>query len=75
MADTRIYSVPDISCDHCKNAIETETSRLDGVEAAVVDVAARTVTVTGDADEAAIRAAIDEAGFDVASVTTATEPH
>ena len=64
---TRRYLVPDISCDHCKAAIETEVQAVDGVTAAVVDVAATSVTVSGGND-AAIRAAIDEAGYDVAEV-------
>jgi len=62
---TRTYSVPDISCDHCKNAIETGVGPVDGVESVVVDVSAKTVAVTGG-DDAAIVAAIDEAGYDIA---------
>ena len=62
---TRTYSVPGISCDHCKHAIEGELAKVAGVAAANVDVAAKTVTVDGDAPDEAIRAAIDEAGYDV----------
>ena len=64
---TRRYLVPQISCDHCKAAIEGEVGGVEGVTAAVVDVAATSVTVSGG-DDAAIRAAIDEAGYDVAEV-------
>ena len=60
------YAVPGISCDHCKNAIEGEVAQVAGVEQVVVDVAGRTVEVTGEADDAAVRAAIDEAGYEVA---------
>lgn len=66
---TRTYTVPDISCDHCKHAIESELAGVAGVEAAIVDVAARTVRVDGDVDEAVVRAAVDEAGYAVASVS------
>ena len=62
---TRTYSVPGISCDHCKHAIESEVSTVEGVDVVVVDVDAKLVTVSGG-DDAAIRAAIDEAGYDVA---------
>lgn len=62
---TRRYLVPDISCDHCKAAIETEVQAVDGVTTAVVDVAATSVTVSGG-DDTAIRAAIDDAGYDIA---------
>ncbi len=63
----RTYHVPGISCDHCKRAIETEVAGVDDVTAVEVDVAARTVHVIGGID-AAVRAAIDEAGFDIESV-------
>ena len=65
---TRTYDIPGISCGHCKAAIEGEVATLATVESVVVDIDARTATVTGSADEAAVRAAIDEAGYDVAGV-------
>ena len=61
----RTYSVPDISCDHCKQAIEGEVGLVAGVTSVDVDVDARSVTVAGGAD-AAVRAAIDDAGYDIA---------
>lgn len=67
MTTPRTYSVPDISCGHCKSAIEGEVGTLDGVSAVTVDIEARTVTVEGDATEQAIHAAIDEAGYEVAT--------
>jgi copper chaperone len=66
----RTYSVPGISCDHCKRAIEGELATLEGVGAVTVDVSARTVRVEGDASDEAVRAAIDEAGYEVASVAS-----
>jgi copper chaperone CopZ len=65
---TRTYSVPGISCGHCKNAIEGELSPLDSVESALVDIDAKTVTVTGEITEADVRAAVDEAGYEVDSL-------
>ena len=65
---TRTYSVPGISCGHCKNAIEGELAPLNDVESALVDVDAKTVTVVGEITEADVRAAVDEAGYEVASV-------
>ena len=65
---TRTYSVPGISCGHCKNAIEGELSPLDGVESAVVDIDTKTVTVVGEIAESDVRAAVDQAGYEVASV-------
>jgi copper chaperone len=62
----RTYDVPGISCGHCKAAIEGEVAKVDGVSRVTVDVEAKTVEVDGDADDAAIVAAIDEAGYEVA---------
>ncbi len=63
------YSVPGISCDHCKHAIEAELARVSEVASVTVDVAGKTVRVEGEASEDVIRAAIDEAGYDVAGVS------
>ncbi|MEM9563119.1 MAG: heavy-metal-associated domain-containing protein [Actinomycetota bacterium] len=61
---TRTYRVPDVSCQHCVDAINGEVGPLDGVDSVAVDIEAKTVTVVGG-DDGAIRAAIDEAGYDV----------
>jgi len=67
MSETHSYSVPGVHCDHCRAAIEGEVAPLAGVAEVAGDLEAKTVTVTGQAlDDAAIRAAIDEAGYDVA---------
>lgn len=63
---TRTYAVPDVTCGHCKAAIEGEVGQLADVRAVTVDVDAKRVTVEGEAEDAAIRAAIDEAGYAVA---------
>jgi copper chaperone len=67
MLKPRTYDVPGISCDHCKQAIEAQVDDLDGVASVVVDVESRTVTVDGIASDEAIRAAIEEAGYEVAA--------
>jgi copper ion binding protein len=66
---TATYSVPGISCGHCEAAIQGEVGPIEGVESVVVDLEAKTVTVAAQ-DPAAldeqVRAAIDEAGYEVA---------
>ncbi len=62
---TRVYLVPDISCEHCRTTIEDHVGPVEGVSAVDVDIEAKTVTVTGG-DAAAITAAIDTAGYDIA---------
>jgi len=64
----RTYDVPGISCGHCKAAIEAEVGALSDVTTVTVDIDARTVSVDGEATDDAVRAAIDEAGYEVASV-------
>jgi len=61
---TRTWSVPDVTCGHCKSAIEGELSGVDGVTRAEVDVDARLLTVEGDAPDEAVTAAVDEAGYE-----------
>lgn len=63
---THVFTVPDISCDHCKNAIETELGDLDDVDQVTVDIAAKTVTVHGTAAEDTLVASIGKAGYQVA---------
>jgi copper chaperone CopZ len=68
VSSTISYSVPGVSCAHCKQAIEGEVSQVEGVESVDVDIEAKTVTVVAEPlDEAAIVAAIDEAGYEVAA--------
>jgi copper chaperone CopZ len=65
--DTMTYSVPGVSCAHCRQAITDEVSAVPGVAAVEVDLDAKTVTVTAEPlDEPAVLAAIDEAGYEVA---------
>jgi copper chaperone len=65
--DHRTYIVPEMHCAHCERAVVDEVSALEGVTAVVVDLETKQVTVAGEElDDAAIRAAIDEAGYEVA---------
>jgi len=64
---TRTYNVPEVHCQHCVDAITGEVTQVPGVEGVQVDLDRKTVTVTGDpVDDAAVIAAIDEAGYAVA---------
>ena len=61
------YAVPAVSCEHCVRAITDEVVRVPGVTRVAVDLDAKRVTVDGDGiDDAAVRDAIDDAGYDVA---------
>jgi copper chaperone len=68
VSETITYSVPGVSCEHCRAAITEEVQAVAGVESVVVDLDAKTVTVTGGPlDEQAIVDAVDAAGYDVVS--------
>ncbi|MFB7517695.1 cation transporter [Streptomyces sp. NPDC056144] len=64
---TTAYAVSGMTCGHCKTAITTSVSALAGVISVDVDVTAGLVTVTtgGAPDDAAIAAAIDDAGYEL----------
>ena len=67
MAETITFGVPGVHCAHCEAAIKQEVSSVEGVERVEVDLEAKKVIVSGSAlDDARLRAAIDEAGYDVA---------
>ena len=63
------YRVEGMSCEHCVRAVTAEVGALDGVTAVEVDLAAGEVAVTSEAplDEATVRAAVDEAGYELVS--------
>ena len=59
------YSVPGMHCGHCEAAVARELGAVAGVERVEVDLDTRAVTVRGEGlDDAAVIAAIDEAGYD-----------
>ncbi|MDG6104702.1 heavy-metal-associated domain-containing protein [Dactylosporangium aurantiacum] len=64
---TTTYAVKGMTCGHCVQAVSTEVGRVPGVTGVEVDLASGAVTVTSDgpADEQAVRAAVDEAGYEV----------
>jgi copper chaperone CopZ len=67
MTESVVYSVPAIHCAHCAASIREEVSEVDGVSSVEVDLDSKVVTVSGtDLDDTVVRAAIAEAGYEVA---------
>ena len=62
--ETVIY-VNGMMCPHCKAMVEKVCKAVSGTVDAVVDLQAKNVTVTGDADVTALKAAITDAGYEV----------
>lgn len=65
--------VPDISCGHCKAAIEEVVGQVPGVTAVSVDITTTSVRVeqADGVDVTAIEAAIVEAGYTIGTITLA----
>jgi copper chaperone len=63
---TLTVSVPGMTCGHCEAAVKQEVGQIPGVISVDVDLETKLVTVVGSTDRAAIAAAVDEAGFEVA---------
>ncbi len=63
--ETKTFVVPGMSCGHCTSAVESEVGAIGGVATVAADLDTKVVTVAGEAlDEAAIRAAIADAGYE-----------
>jgi copper chaperone len=64
-----MFSVAGMSCDHCVQAVKAEVGKVAGVASVAVDLDAGRVTVVSDqpVDAAAVRAAVEEAGFELAN--------
>ncbi|GAA3390397.1 heavy-metal-associated domain-containing protein [Cryptosporangium minutisporangium] len=65
---TRTYGVTGMTCAHCVSSVSAEVGKLPGVSDVQVDLAGGTVTVTSaqPLDDDAVRAAVDEAGYELA---------
>ena len=65
MTDTRVYTVIGMSCGHCVSAVAEEVAAVPGVETVdvVLESGALTVTSGRQIDEATIKAAVEEAGY------------
>ena len=65
---TSTYTVSGMTCGHCVASVTEEVGEVAGVTDVQVDLASGQVTVTSDApiEAAAVRAAVEEAGYQLA---------
>ena len=65
---TATYTVVGMTCGHCVNSVTEEVSQVPGVTDVEVDLAGGGLTVTSESgvDDGAVRAAVEEAGYQVA---------
>ena len=60
-----VIKVEGMMCPHCKARVESVCKAVAGAQDAVVDLQAKQVTVTGQADVTALKKAITDAGYEV----------
>ncbi|WEK62080.1 MAG: heavy-metal-associated domain-containing protein [Candidatus Microbacterium colombiense] len=62
---TATYAVTGMTCGHCEGSVRSEVAKLAGVTAIDVSAASGSLAVTSDSplDDAAVFAAVDEAGY------------
>jgi len=67
-ATTQVYAVSGMTCQHCVNAVTEQVSALEGVTGVQValDTGVLTISVNEPVEDAAVAAAVDEAGYTVA---------
>lgn len=63
--NTTTYAVTGMTCGHCEASVRSEVSKLAGVTGIDVSAAAGSLVVTSESalDDAAVFAAVDEAGY------------
>ena len=64
---TETFEVEGMTCGHCVKAVTDELSAVPGVRSVEVDLDSGRATVTSDGgvDREAVRAAVDEAGYEL----------
>jgi copper chaperone len=57
------FAIPDMSCGHCRAAVEAAIASVDRSARVAVDLPSRTVEVDSTASPAALVAALEGAGY------------
>lgn len=65
----RTYTITGMTCSHCVAAVTKELEAVDGVDAVEVSLDRGAATVVGDVDDAAVLAAVAEAGYEAVPVS------
>ncbi|GGB78087.1 copper chaperone [Knoellia flava TL1] len=65
---TQTFTVTGMTCGHCVASVTEEVSELEGVQNVDVDLATGSVTIesTTPLEDDAVRAAVEEAGYQLA---------
>jgi copper chaperone CopZ len=63
----KTYVIEGMTCGHCEVSVREEVEELAGVQSAQADRTTGRLTVRGDVEDAAVRAAVQAAGYEVAA--------
>jgi copper chaperone len=68
MSTTQTYTVTGMTCGHCVSSVTEEVQEIPGIEDVdiVLESGSLTITSSDPVDEAAVRAAVEEAGYHLA---------
>lgn len=67
MAENSTYTVLGMTCEHCRASVIEEVSEVEGVRGVEVDLASGRMVVEGQGvEDASVRDAVREAGYEVA---------
>ena len=69
MSSTATYTVSGMTCGHCVSSVTEELTKIPGVTDVQVDLASGAVTIASESgvDDSAVKAAVDEAGYELVS--------
>ncbi len=68
MSTTQTYTVTGMTCGHCVTSVTEEVQEIPGVENVdvVLETGSLTVTSTEPVDDASVKTAVEEAGYQLA---------
>lgn len=68
MSTTQTYTVTGMTCGHCVSSVTEEVQEISGVERVDIVLETGSLTITSDepVDDAAVRTAVEEAGYQLA---------
>jgi copper chaperone len=68
MSTTQTYTVTGMTCGHCVASVTEEVQEISGVEKVDVVLETGSLTITSDepVDDAAVRTAVEDAGYQLA---------
>ncbi len=67
MENSNTYTVKGMTCNHCKNSVETNLTKVSNIDEVIVNLESKSVTVKGNATSDEVKAIVDGLGFEFIS--------